>query len=344
MGAKTKSINKTSTIIKKVNLNEKKSLLESLYFYLGILILMILSVTYGLTLQQNNAGSKQQVKLNNIYAKKAAAQILKIPLLRPTISSSPSATPTIVTSHTASPSSALSDDGATVTGSRVNGIGYCLYVPVFMYHHIEPMAQANEEGHGQLTVDSNLFDQQMGYMIAHGYNFISLSTLVNAIVNHQSLPAKTVVLTADDGYIDIYQYAYPIIQKYHIIMNLFIPTGLIDNSDYMTWNQIKQMQGSGLVNIYNHTWSHYPLGQGDKTKITFEMQTSQNELKQNLGLTPNIMAYPYGSFSPLSIQVLQSEGFTAAFSTLPGTDECTSNLMTEPRYRIGNAPMSYYGF
>ncbi len=336
-------VKKTITIKKLKNSSDKRSLLESIYFYTGVAVLMILSVFYGLALQQNTSSPNQRNKINSLYAQKAAIEIIKPPLIHSSIAShSASLSPTLT--PTSTPSAKLLDDGSNIHGSVVSGNGFCLYVPVFMYHHIEPMAQANEEGHGALTVDNGWFDQQMGYMVSHGYNFISLTTLVNAIMNHQSLPPKSVVLSDDDGYIDIYQYAYPIIQKYHIIINLFIPAGLIDNSDYMTWDQLKQMQASGLVNIYNHTWSHYPLGQGDANKITFEMKTSQNEFKQYLGITPNIMAYPYGSFSPLAIRILQSEGFEAAFSTLPGTDECTSNLMSEPRYRIGNAPMSFYGF
>lgn len=329
-------------------LKVRKTLLESLVFYFCLSILAIISVYYGLSLQQNSLVASPLPRITKFTVHKTVLDNIKNPLLKHNISIKDATnTPTVSINSTVIHTSSLSGslyEGNSPKVAPSQSSGYCLDVPVFMYHHIEPMAQADEEGHGSLTVDNGWFDQQMAYMVSHGYNFISLSTLVHAIINHQSLPPKTVVLSDDDGYVDVYQYAFPIIQKYHIIINLFIPAGLIDNSDYMNWNQLKQMQSSGLVYIYNHTWSHYPLGQGDATKILFEIKTSQQEFHSYLGITPTIMAYPYGSFSPLAIQILQSQGFIAAFTTMPGVEQCSANLMVEPRFRIGNAPMSVYGF
>ena len=50
--------------------------------------------------------------------------------------------------------------------------GFCLNVPVLMYHHVQPISIATQLGHAQLTVDSNIFEQQLGYLAAAGYHSI----------------------------------------------------------------------------------------------------------------------------------------------------------------------------
>ncbi len=227
--------------------------------------------------------------------------------------------------------------------------GYCLSVPVLLYHHVQPQTDAVTKGQTSLSVDSGIFDQQMAYLAASGYNAISATTLVNAILSHTSLPVKSVVITLDDGYLDNYQYAYPSLQKYHLIGNLMVPTGLLGvtsgTNTYYTWDNLKQMVGSGSIFAYNHTWSHYSLAAGPKEKDIQEITTAQKQLQQFLGSAQPIFVYPYGSGAtvPWVNQLLKDNGYIAAFSTLPGVWQCEGNIMALPRIHIGNAPMSAYG-
>lgn len=123
-----------------------------------------------------------------------------------------------------------------------------------------------------------------------------------------------------------------------------IPSGLIGNPGYMSWSQLKEMAGNSLIHVYNHTWSHAALGNADRTKIEFEVSTSQNQLQSELGKSINILTYPYGSSSPLAISILKEHGFIGGISTINGTTQCDSYVMTLHRTRIGNAPLSSYGF
>lgn len=222
-------------------------------------------------------------------------------------------------------------------------IGYCLHVPVLLYHHIQPDAQAQALGQKAISVDSAVFDQQMDYLATHGYQTIAAETLADALLNHTPLPQKSIVLTFDDGYSDIYTYAYPVFQKYHLTANLMIPTGLLGGSDYMSWGQLLEMTNSGLVQVSDHTWSHYAINNGPLTKIKYEIETAKQQLESNLGQKVNTFAYPYGVFDNRAISVLRQDGFTAAFSTLPGFWQCDSFIMTLHRNRIGNGSLSSYG-
>src|SRR5258708_6536174 len=221
--------------------------------------------------------------------------------------------------------------------------GYCLYVPVILYHHIEPQVEAAIKKHTSLNVDNGYFELQMAYLNKAGYTTITALDLVNALRNHTGLPPKSILVTLDDGYDDLYTNAYPILKKYNIKASLLIPSGLINNPGYSTWDQLREMQGSGLIYFIDHTWSHYPLASGSLDKIKTEIETAKAQLEQNTGQTSNIFGYPYGSFSNLSIQVLQQDGFLGAFSTIGGYYQCDSFIMTLHRNHVGNTQLSAYG-
>lgn len=231
----------------------------------------------------------------------------------------------------------------TSTPVPTQPVGYCVNVPVLLYHHVQPQALAIEKKQTSLSVDNGIFDAQMAYLVSHGYTSISAEQLVNALITKSPLSLHSIVITLDDGYKDAYTYAYPIFQKYNITVNLLIPPGLLEGADYMSWSQLGQMAGNNLVHIVNHTWSHFSLPGGDGTKIRFEVETAEKELEQHLGKKLTVFGYPYGSFNSLAIQILQQEGFVGAFTTIPGTLECDSFIMALHRTRIGNSPLSFYG-
>lgn len=299
----------------------KKSLKK--FILPAALLIIILISTSGYFVFLNK--SKQEII--SPLANKSASKI------SPTKIPSPTATP----SATISPTSSLSAQAAPLSG-------FCERIPVLLYHHIQPYDAAKQKGQTSLTVDNGFFDQQMAYLSSSGYNTLSADQLVNSLISHQQLQGKDVVVTLDDGYQDIFTYAYPIAQKYHIILNLMIPTGLVGgNPDYLTWGELKEMVGSGLVFAYDHTWSHASLGNAPLDKIKYEILTAKTQLEQNLGRPVTIFTYPYGSENSKVISILKENGFTGAFSTIPGFYQCDSFIMSLHRNRIGNSSLAYYG-
>lgn len=237
----------------------------------------------------------------------------------------------------------------TPTPSNGNpGTGYCLYVPVLMYHHVQPEAVAVQRGQTSLTVDPAFFDQQMNYIATHGYTTITAEQLVMALRNHTGVPPKSIVVTLDDGYQDNFAYAYPIFQKYHLTGNLMVATGLlggVGNNTYYTWDELKQMVGSGLIYTTDHTWSHYPMGSSTVEKDQSEVLTAKQQLESELGKPQTVFTYPYGTGynNPRVTQELQQDGFMGAYSTVGGAWQCDSYIFALRRIHIGNAPLSSYG-
>lgn len=221
--------------------------------------------------------------------------------------------------------------------------GYCLNVPVLLYHHIKPIQEAQKAGHEKLTIDNAVFESHMAYLKNSGYTSISAQQLVDGLRNKTPLPQKSVVVTIDDGYSDVYTYAYPIAQKYGMILNLMVSTGLIGNNGYFTWDQLREMINSGSTHVYNHTWSHASLASLPKEKIEYEILTAQQQLKDSLGKAENIFTYPYGSLNDTVINILKSNGFIGAFSTISGFSQCDSYIMSLHRTHVGNVSLSTYG-
>src|SRR5260221_2827029 len=226
--------------------------------------------------------------------------------------------------------------------------GYCLFVPVLMYHHIQPEAVAVVRGQTSLTVDPTIFDEQMNYVATHGYSAITAESLVMALRNHTGLLWKSIVITLDDGYDDNFQYAFPIFQKYHLLANFMVSTGLlggVGNNTYYTWDKLSQMVGSGLVDASDHTWSHFAMGTKTPDKDQSEIMTAKEQLESHLGKHQTIFTYPYGTrYNNLRVtQELIQDGFLGAFSTIPGSWQCDSYVYALRRTRIGNVPLIRYG-
>lgn len=294
------------------------------HLYSLLLFLLIFALSFGAVF----ALASKYVK---IPEKKLALKSLPLEAL-PTPSIAPTALPT------ASPTATI-----TLTHTPIARAGFCLNVPVIFYHHIEPLDQAKLEGHAQLTVDSNIFSQQMQYLSSHGYTSYSAEQLVDALMSHSTLPGKPVVVTIDDGYSDTYQFAYPIARQYGIKLSLMIPTGLLENPGYMSWSNLKDMVGSGMVFAYDHTWSHYSLPRGAYDKEEYEIRIAKEQLESHLGNPNLVFAYPYGASNDLSISILKKMGFKGAFTTIPSFLQCDGFIYSLHRNRIGNAALSAYG-
>ena len=258
------------------------------------------------------------------------ASVISVVAKTPTSTSNP--TPTVTTTP--------KKQNVQVASVRA---GYCVFAPVLFYHHIEPLAQAQHAGHAKLTVDVGIFEKQLQYLTGKGYHTASVDTIVQAIQNHTPLADKTIALTFDDAYVDAYTYIFPLLKQYGMIGNFAIPTGLLNNPGYMNWSQLKEMVGSGSMFAYNHTRSHISLAAASRDKKEFEIDTADKDLQENLGRKNTIFFYPYGSFNHDVFAILKQHGYTAAFSTLPGMQQCEGMIMDLRRTRIGNAPLSLYG-
>jgi len=219
--------------------------------------------------------------------------------------------------------------------------GPCVHLPVLMYHHIQSEDAAKADKQTNLTVYTDIFQKQMQYLKDKGYNVASISDLINFFDNGIPIPSKSVLLTFDDGYEDFYTDAYSILQNFGFKATMFVPTGLVNNPDYLTWDQIISMNGPVL--FANHTWSHKNVGVS-VSDMQYEISTADTQLADHSLNSPKVFAYPYGLDSSQSEKYLASLDYKIAFTTTPGSILCKKQRFTLPRIRIGSSALSNYGF
>src|SRR3990167_4095894 len=125
------------------------------------------------------------------------------------------------------------------------------YIPIFVYHNFEPIKK------GSMTISTKKFEEQLQWLKSNGFTVIPLKEAVAYLQGKlASVPAKSVVITIDDGRETVYRYALPIIRQYHIPVTLFIYPYIISREPYgLTWEQLKTLQQTGLFDIQDHTYS-----------------------------------------------------------------------------------------
>lgn len=225
---------------------------------------------------------------------------------------------------------------------RNSKYGPCVELPILMYHHVEDEKVAKENKRTGLNVPPETFRKQMEYLKTKNYSIVTPTQLISFFDNGSSLPKKPLMITFDDGYVDNGDLAFPILRELELKATIFVPTGLMENNNYLTWAKIDEMKSSGLIYFGNHTWSHTNMGKNYETDKR-EIGTADNQLSEK-GLNANkIFAYPYGAESAAATKVLNELDYKLAFSTHPGRVQCKADRLNLLRIRIGNAPLSAFG-
>lgn len=219
--------------------------------------------------------------------------------------------------------------------------GPCAQVPVLLYHHVQNLEEAKTENHLWMTVSPETFEEHMFYLRDQGYQTIGPEAIIAFFDQSTLLPSKSVLITFDDGYADLALNAAPALREAGFRAVVYLPTGLMNNPGYLSWEQI-----AGLKDVFsfgNHTWSHSNMVQAQE-KVQTEITTADSQLS-GYGLNnPKIFAYPMGVTNSWSQQFLASLGYQLAFTTQSSSVLCREKRLALPRIRIGEASLKAYGF
>lgn len=152
-------------------------------------------------------------------------------------------------------------------------------IPILIYHSInEPR---RDHVWGVLSLPPAVFARQMEYLRRAGLAPITLQEAYEGLQNPALLPPNPVVVTFDDGYLDNWLFAFPILEKYRIPATVFPPNAFIDRRPglrerrgiapgdpasygFMSFDELRQMEASGLVRIESHSMTHGEITVGPR--------------------------------------------------------------------------------
>ena len=242
--------------------------------------------------------------------------------------------PTKLHSAKADQSSVFSEgpDPVPLIGAGQN-IGAIYGVPVLMYHHVGDLPENADPVRKDLTVSTDNFTQQVEWLKSQGYQTVSLDRLYDWLKNGITLPKKSVLLTFDDGYNDVFQNAVPVLVQNGMSGIFGIISGYVGTADYATWNQILAARAQGME-IISHSFSHPDFATKSKADQTYDITKSNVDFTGALGSIPNYFIYPYGKYNLDTESILNSDGFRMSFTTSYGFTRPGENLLELPRVRV----------
>jgi peptidoglycan/xylan/chitin deacetylase (PgdA/CDA1 family) len=181
----------------------------------------------------------------------------------------------------------------------------------------------------------------MGYLHDNGYHIVTMAQAQEMLAKNQ-IPAKTAVITFDDGYVSFYNRAWPILKEYGFPATVYVITNFVVIPNYMSWDQITSVQKAG-IEIGSHTLSHPSLITLDPNQMAKEIRGSKEILESTLGVPIQSFCYPGGDYNQQVVQIVKEAGYTSAVTIIPRLAAASDNQYLLPRIRVpGWASLSVF--
>ena len=216
----------------------------------------------------------------------------------------------------------------TETASTTESVS-TVQLPIIMYHSILKDTKLQ----GKYVIAPEKFEDDLKNLKKKGYTTITVQDLVDYTENGKELPDKPIMLTFDDGYYKNYLYAYPLLEEYKC-KAVISPIGyyseqysnttetLSPSYSHCTWEQLKEMQDSGYVELQNHSYNlhsqderlglQHKSGESDdsyREVVVKDLSQAQDLFKSKLNYTPTAFVYPFGVMSNESEKIIKDMNF-----------------------------------
>jgi peptidoglycan/xylan/chitin deacetylase (PgdA/CDA1 family) len=245
-------------------------------------------------------------------------------------------------------------------------------LPVLMYHHVSPRP-------GLVTCSPENFRAQMAWLAENGWKTLSTAAFAAAAASGD-MPRKSVLVTFDDGYLDNWVHAYPVLREFGQRATLFLITGWIGDgprrphageagvpavpshgeamsaaSDgrldeaFLRWSEVEAMAGSGTFDFHSHThshtrWDRKVAAQAERDAALGEdLAASRATLGARLGGATPHLCWPQGYFDAAYQRVAAEAGFTHLYTTEPGVVRKGVDCRRIPRLVVKDKPAAWFG-
>ncbi len=195
-----------------------------------------------------------------------------------------------------------------------------------MYHRFE------ENKYPSTNIRIKDFINHINILEKNKILFVNPKNFEDELKNNKT--QRKVLLTIDDGFESFYQNAWPILKKKKIPFILFVSTREVGVSNYMTWDQIREIDNEEFVEIGNHSHTHEYLVDESRDVIVSDIKKSISIFKKELGKNSDFFSYPFGEYSLEFKDIIKSLGFKYAFGQHSGVMDETKDFYELPRFPI----------
>jgi peptidoglycan/xylan/chitin deacetylase (PgdA/CDA1 family) len=215
-------------------------------------------------------------------------------------------------------------------------------VPIAMYHSI---AHTTNARYARFALAPELLREQLDALVDGGWTTLTASEYAAARCTGRPIPARSVVLTFDDGFTDFATVALPMLRDRGLTATLYVPTGLVgDTSRWMThereterplldWRELAEIADSG-VEIGAHSHTHPQLDRLPLWRLAAELRRPREVLENQLQLSVQTFAYPYGYRTAAVRRAVAEAGYVAACAVDDLPTKATDDSYELPRLTI----------
>ena len=206
-------------------------------------------------------------------------------------------------------------------GRKIHNLLHPALGQVLMFHqvveHIGPQPEAP-----RLEVTVDFFTQTLDTLLKQGVDFIGMDQVAERLRTRPRHPFAC--LTFDDGYLDTYTLAYPALKERQIPFCVYMTRDFYRGEAKPHWNpsadmmdvrQLMELGSDPLCTIGAHTCSHPHLSRLPDVEQKAELEACKTDLEQVLGKAVQHMAYPYGDYTPKTLEMVYDLGFETAVTT-----------------------------
>ena len=203
-------------------------------------------------------------------------------------------------------------------------------VPIVMYHYVREVDRDSDPLGWNLSINPKDFEKQLEWLEQEGYVGIHLEELLEGEV-----PAKSVVLTFDDGLEDFYTTAVPLLEKYGFTATNGVVTEMVGWHEHMTAEQVQEIVDRGFE-VVSHSLTHKNMASLGEAELIYDLKRSREMLEENYGVETVGFIYPSGKYSDLVVGKLREAGYEIAVTTEPGLADLNGEMLLLPRVRVDN--------
>ena len=181
----------------------------------------------------------------------------------------------------------------------------------------------------------------MEFLKLHHYRVIGLSQLIREMKEGRAIPSGTVCITFDDGYLDNFRYAFPILKKMGFPATIFMISSNVEKTDWLTKEDLRVLD-EGSITIGSHTVHHAFLPELAPEEAKKEISDSKKALQKILGHEVTLFSYPAGGVTPEIESRVADAGYEGAVTTNYGKDR--HNPYQLHRVKVGESAGNLFNF